>query len=116
MLLSSLASCCRLERLVIYQEAWSPQSPSLSALLPDAILRLARLPHLTALCLVYPLQAAVVKTTMERLVREVQSSRPSFWFYLADELPRGTDPYVPRIHFDQIVDPDYCADFLTHEK
>lgn len=114
-LLSSIGSCSRLERLVIYQEAWSAQSNSLSNRLPKVIVRLVRqqLPRLTAFCLVYPLHSNVVEVTAGRLDREVKTTRPAFWFHLADELPRGTDSRVPRIHYDQIVDPDYSADFLN---
>lgn len=110
-ILSSLESCSRLERLVIYQEAWSARSASLSALLPDVIVGLVqRLTRLTALCLVYPIEPSAVQVTASRLNREIKAIRPAFWFHLADDLPDGTGH--PRIHLHEIVDPDYSADFL----
>ena len=110
-ILSSLESCHRLERLVIYQEVWSARSPSLSALLPDVIVGLVeRLARLVALCLVYPVEPSAVQVTAVRLNRDVKPSRPAFWFHLGDDLPSGTGH--PRVHLDQIVDPDYSAAFL----
>ncbi len=111
-LLSTTGSCPTLERLVINQESWSTVSSTLSSILPDILLKLAtvQLPKLLAFCLVYPLDFPTAKTITNRFQKEILPNRPSFWFHLGDNLPRGIG--VPRVHLDEIVDPfEYIDSF-----
>ena len=60
--------------------------------------------HLVCLAIVgFPLKS--VKVIEKRLTEEVVPLRPAFWFYLGKEVPEENDESVPRIHYEEIVNP-----------
>lgn len=84
-------------------------SPALSATLPTSLVDLVsvRLPRLLAFCLIYPLEARVVEQVSNEFTK-ISQSRPSFWYYLGDSIPRGVS--VPRVHLEEIIDPHEYID------
>ena len=66
----------------------------------------SQIDHLVAPCLAgFRIDPNVILGVEWRIVQEICRERPSFWFYLARDLPKGNDPKIPRIHYDGIVDP-----------
>ena len=62
--------------------------------------------HLQALCLaVFWLDPIFIEEAKRRVFEEILPVRPSFWFHLGHTLPKENDPSIPRIHYDQIVNP-----------
>ena len=77
------------------------------SILEDPLVHFAlEMKNLVALCLAgLRFDSAVAAKVRERVVNEILPLRPSFWFYLDYDLPEGNDPTVPRIHYDEIVNP-----------
>lgn len=49
-----------------------------------------------------PKVAEVIK---RRLTEDLLPERPALWIYIDQEFPKATDLFIPKIHFDEIVDP-----------
>lgn len=109
-MIHSIGCCSTLERLVIYQEEYSNVSSPFQLMLPDCIKNLVanRLTRLVAFCFIYPVYES--KGDISLALKDVSSSRPSFWFYVNhhNHLPWGTR--FPRVHLDEIVDPFHYID------
>jgi len=94
-----------LERLVLYavKDNWK-RDPVYNASLQDAILPFVKgMPHLVALGLLgFPIDSCLVE---QQLIDEIVPNRPAFWSFLGSELPKASDLSVPRIHYEEIVDP-----------
>lgn len=101
-LIAAIGCCPSLQRLVIYQEAWSRLTSS--STLCDRLMDLfMRLPRLLLFCFVYSLNDEIIEKLTRELNKSIVKSRPSFWFHLGDSLPRGVS--VPRVHLDEMIDP-----------
>lgn len=79
----------------------------LSSYFGNQVVRFAlEMDHLVALCLaglrVDPFTVAKVR---ERVEKEILPLRPSFWFHIDRDLPKENDLNVPRIHYDEMVNP-----------
>jgi len=62
--------------------------------------------HLVALCLAgFCLNPNAIRQVNRRVKKEILPQRPAFWLYLAGEVPVGNDPKIPRVHYDEIVNP-----------
>lgn len=112
LLLKNLLDCSEhLERLVLrHNRVGNPSksgywkcSPELEELLVGFA---TEMDHLVALCLArFRVAPEVVLKVNRRVRREILPQRPAFWFYLGEELPKGNDVTVPRVHLKEIVDP-----------
>jgi hypothetical protein len=102
-ILRSASQCPNLERLVIYREEGSNFKKGLYL---DAgfIVHLVRsCKKLVALCLVDYFDPSSTEMVTKQLNEEIVPNRPSFWFCIDRKLPKPSQ--VPRIHYDEIVNP-----------
>ncbi len=99
---------------MIYQKSpFIDNTPFHLSILPDCIKNLVanRLTRLVAFCLIYPVFYSDPEVDIFRQLglKDVSSSRPSFWFYVDhNDLPGRAR--VPRVHLDEIVDPFHYID------
>ncbi len=108
-----IASPC-LERLVLIAKRPCYQQNRLHpTLLEDFLFSfVSQMKNLAALCLVgFEMDPIVLAGVKQRLKQEILRVRPSLWMHIGPELPNATDPSVPKIHYDDIVNPfdPYCA-------
>ena len=62
--------------------------------------------NLVAFCFTgFDIQPFVQEAVRSRLSAEILPNRPSLWFYFGRVLPNANDPSVPRVHYDEIVNP-----------
>ena len=62
--------------------------------------------HLVALCLVgFQIVPRVTEVVKRRLTKEILPNRLPFWFHLGDKLPKENDSSVPKVHYDEVVNP-----------
>lgn len=62
--------------------------------------------HLIALCLVgFQIDPTTAEHLRKRLMKEILPRRQAFWFHVGLQLPKVNDASVPRIHYDEIVNP-----------
>jgi len=67
---------------------------------------ISKMGHLVAFCLTaLRLDPSIVEEVKRRVAEEILPDRPSFWLHLDLDLPKENDPSIPRIHYDQIVNP-----------
>lgn len=112
LLLRQLLKCSsHLERLLLHDVCAPSDSTfirrQLSSDFGDQVVHFAFvMDHLVALCLtgigVNPVAVAKVR---ERVKKEVLPLRPSLWFHMDRDLPKGNDLEVPRIYYDEMVNP-----------
>ena len=110
LLLKKLLNCTdHLERLMLYDvhessyECAKWASPKLEHVLVEFATVMERF---VALCFVgFRTTPTAARKVNRRLVKEVIPVRPSFWFYIDRQLPLPNDITVPRIHYDEIVNP-----------
>lgn len=106
-MLNALLKSSRLERVVLYEED-VPNRPWDAELLQNVLLDFVkRMHHLVAFCFITAsnIQPGTVEELNQKFDEFVFPTRPAFWYHVGQELPRATDPTVPRIHYDQIVCP-----------
>jgi hypothetical protein len=102
-ILRSPSQCPYLERLVIYREEGSNFKKGLY-LDPGLTVRLVRsCKNLVALCLVDYFDPSFTEMATKQLPEEMLPSRPTFWFYIDEKLPKSSQ--VSRLYYDEIVDP-----------
>ena len=105
-MLSAARQLRHLERFVLYHEVWEEveavEFPSLPEFLCQFVLELR---NLVALCLVDKFDASDIEPTRRKVMEKIKPSRPAFWFHIGHDLPEGGDPTVPRIHYDDVVNP-----------
>lgn len=65
-----------------------------------------KMDHLVALCLAgFLIDPKIIGNVYQRVEKEILPLRPSFWFYLAGQRPAENDCSIPRIHYDEVVNP-----------
>ena len=107
LLLKNLLNCSdHLERLVLYnghsESAWKASS-QIGDLLVDFA---TEMDHLVALCLVgFNIRPKVIRKVYQRVEKQIRPPRQAFWFYLDGERPGENDSRIPRVHYDEIVNP-----------
>jgi len=98
----------RLERLVLIANRHCSQQNGRNATqLEDFLITfVSKMESLVALCLVgFEMDTTVLEGVKKRLNQEIVSQRPSLWIHIGPKLPNATDPSVPKIHYDEIVNP-----------
>ncbi len=66
----------------------------------------SKMTHLVAFCLVgFQIDRKVVEVIKQRLTDEILPDRSAFWFHVGPELPKGNDLSVPRVHYDEVINP-----------
>ena len=53
----------------------------------------------------FRIDPSAAEMIQRRITEEVVPLRPAFWFYLGKEVPEENDESVPRIHYEEIVNP-----------
>ncbi len=108
-LLNALLDSKRLERIVLYEERDDGSKfPWKSQELQDDLFKfVSSMPDLVCFCFITaseiePGTVAELKKKFDELIVPI---RPAFWCHVDRNLPRATDPTVPRIHYDEIVCP-----------
>ncbi len=62
--------------------------------------------RLVLLCLSgFHFQPNAINDVNRRVEEEVIPDRSAFWLHLGPALPKANNPSVPRIHFDEIINP-----------
>ncbi len=100
----------KLERLVVHGKTRKGEEPifwehftDLSDYLIDFV---SKMGNLVAFCFTgFDIQPFVLEAVRSRLSEEILPNRPSLWFYFGRVLPNANDPSVPRVHYDEIVNP-----------
>ncbi len=77
------------------------------ATLEDSLVSFAKkMTHLVALSLIgFQIDRPTAEHVHQRLLKEIIPLRPPFWFYLGPKLPEDNDTSVPRIHYEEMVNP-----------
>ncbi len=64
---------------------------------------------LVALCIVPPLlDENAMQNIRFRIAKTVGLVRSSLWFNIGGECPTRSDPDVPGIHYNELVEPMFC--------
>ena len=110
LLLQKLLKCSsHFERLPLHDVCAPSDSAKrqLSSDFGDQVVHFAsEMGHLVALCIAgLRVDPVAVDKVRERVEKEVLPLRPSFWFHMDRDLPKGNDLDVPRIHYDEMVNP-----------
>jgi len=113
-MLSTAKYCHNLERLVLHQDDWTPITDNLSSLPVTLDELVSQLENLVVLCITHPVADLVAEAVREMFQTKVLAHRPSFWYHIGDDLPHDTDAGVPRVHFEEIIQP--LPYFLTPPK
>ncbi len=107
LLLKNLLNCSdHLERLVLYN-GYSESVWKASSRIGDLLVGFAtEMDHLVALCLVgFCVRPKVIHKVYRRVETEIVPQRPAFWLYLGGERPGENDSRIPRVHYDEVVNP-----------
>lgn len=103
-----LLSCPRLKRLVLIVDSKGCQEDlhNYTALADSLVDFAKKKENLIALCLAgFEIDCTTAQHLRQRLADEIVPLRFPFWFHVGPELPNVIDESVPRIHYDEIVNP-----------
>ena len=106
LVLNALKRCPKFERLGLLVEkvhGWH-SSDDYTPLENSLVSFVKEMPHLVALCLA-GLSIDLNGAVKRQLIDEVIPERPAFWCHLSHDLPSDNVPSVPKIHYEEIVNP-----------
>jgi len=96
----------KLERLVLVNSSGAVRNPAHSGLEALLVAFVEGMPDLVALCLVgFQIDRMAINAINRRLTGDIVPLRPALWFHVGQELPKTNERSVPKIHFDEIVNP-----------
>jgi len=97
-----------LKRLVLYAEKGDCyRDPCRPTELEDFLITFVKeMPDLVALCLAgFQFHFCAVDSVKRKFIEEILPTRSAFWCHLGGDLPAENDLSVPRIHYNEIVNP-----------
>lgn len=97
-----------LKRLVLYAKGPCHQpNEEDSSQLEDFLLSfVSEMKDLVALCLAgFQMNSDALVVVKKKLNDVIIPVRPAFWYYIGKELPSPTNSSIPRMHYDEMVNP-----------